>query len=91
MGVLSAASMEAHRLGPAALRQRKSGLAQCNETWAVGIRMEAALRRAHFHLFRYGAMTLTERPLRLRWLLPIPVKLDLENEDLPITVQEVEA
>ena len=96
----------------------KSGLAQGNTPWEVGVRLGAALRkaasqtaesqhattgrgssevkphlrRAHFHLFRHGPMTLPERPLRLRWLPPIPVKLDLNNEeDLPITVRAVEA
>lgn len=96
----------------------KSGLAQGNTLWDVGIRLGAALRkaasqtdesrqtttgrgssevkphlrRAHFHLFRHGPKTLPERPLRLRWLPPIPVKLDLNSEeDLPITVRAVEA
>lgn len=114
---LCSVNTEATVHGSRAGSDPRSGLAQGNTLWDVGVRLGAALRkaaaqtdeprpttgrsssevkphlrRAHFHLFRHGPMNLTERPLRLRWLPPIPVKLDLNSEeDLPITVRAVEA
>lgn len=81
------------RMG-AALRQAAGRAPEAaQEASGEGRRVRPHLRRAHFHRFRYGPMSLgDERPVRLRWLPSIPVKLDLsQDEDHPVVIRPLNA
>lgn len=80
------------RLGAALRKAQSEGRADPDSAYPRGTAVRPHIRRAHFHHFRTGALALGEaRPLRLRWLPPIPVKVEWGEGDLPVVVRPVQA